>query len=168
MTSEVPRLSQLTEQARIVADRLRSQNRPLQSVGEKQEDQTVQRFGKFGRMETVTQKVSVPVSLPGWPFGVNRMKLRSSASHSVEEVLLTPTGALVTVLIDPDEPAEFRTISNRPLHALRVAQSAGGDPTWVPTGNSGDKVGEMAANHKAVITAGEAVHRMIDLLGRLG
>ena len=158
MTIDVPRLSQLTSQAKAVADRLRSQRRPLQLVGEKQENQTVQRFGKFGRMETVTQKVSVPVSLPGWPLGINRMVLRSSASHSVEEVLLTPEGALVTVVIDPNEPAEFRAISNRPLHAVRVAQSAGGDPTWIPTGNSGDKVDEVAAKHKAVITAGEAVY----------
>lgn len=161
-------LSALVRSAEQTASRMRGLDRPLQFLGERTQSQEVQRFGKFGRMETVTQQVQVPVTLPGWQLGVERIMLRSGLAHSAEQILLTPDGFLTTVLVATDDPANFRNVSSRPLHAVRVAQSIGATPTWVTTGNSGDKADEEAARHDPGITAGAAVHLLMERLSSLG
>ena len=161
-TSE-PRLSDITSAAADAAARLRAQRRPIPVVGHKEVTRQVERKGFLGRTETVPETVRVPIELPGWPIGLNRVVLRAT-SETIDEVVLTPEGKVVTLRVDRDKPEESRVASSHARYALRVAQSVGGTPEWVQTGNGTDS----AARHQRAITAGEAVRHLLDLLSRMG
>jgi hypothetical protein len=123
----------------------------------------VERKGFLGRTETVPETARVPIELPGWPIGLNRVVLRA-ASDTIDEVVLTPEGKVVTLRVDRDKPEEVRVASPHARYALRVAQSVGGTPEWVQTGNGSDS----AARHQRATTAGDAVGRLVELISRMG
>ena len=161
--SEDVSLSELTSFAQQVATHLRAQNRPLPVIGHKQETRQVERRGFMGRSEMVTETVASPVTLPGWPIGVNRTMLKTATSQAVDEVVLTPDGQIATVRVDRGKPEDVRVISPFARYAVRVAQSRDHDAEWTSTGNAND----VAARYTRSITAGQAVRQMIAQLQRI-
>ena len=149
-------LSELTTLADQAAGRLRSQGRPLPVIGQKRESREVQRRGFLGRVETLTETFAVPITLPGWPIGINRVMVRSGDSQQIDEVVLTPDGQIHTYRIDITIPEDARIVSPFARYAVAVAQSNESQCEWVSTGNGGD----VAARYSRSITAGDALRRM--------
>lgn len=143
--------------ARAAADRMgRAYSLPL--AGTRTEERSVAVKGRFGRTETVAQRVEIPIPMPGWPLGIEVQVGTTSKGATTHLVVLSPNGELLSVERDASEPTiEIR--SNRLLNAVRLAQY-GSEVSWHSTGNGSDR----AAQYTRVITATAAARRIIDHL----